>query len=112
MPYEPTTPAQAPVTVKTSEQKAIDRFHIDELTINLVPSSPRLTTIRVRWQEGYDDEGTFRPVNRRQAKIKGPNLVTELSATCNSDNTRFDEIKQALWTLLKLEGLIDAGTVS
>jgi hypothetical protein len=112
MPFAPDTPTSVDKEVVTPTPQDLDELHVHELHIVLVPNDPSATRVRVKWSEGYDDSGTYRPHEIRSDTFEGGNLVTEMTASCDAANDRFEEIKKAVWSLLQAEGKVGAGTVS
>ena len=110
MPFTPTAPAstQKPTTPTTVVQD-VDTYHITYFSIHQAVGST--ATLKVRWEEGYDDGG-FVPVNRKKAEISGASLDAEIAIMCSASNSRYGEIKTAIYALLVTDGHIPAGSVS
>ena len=99
MPYTPTTPESKPVPVATT--KSLNVFHIHSFEVKRDPNDAAGATLQVEWSKGYTQDGTYFPVEFFMGKFGGSNLISSFTATVTNGNSRYKEIKDAIWALLE-----------
>jgi hypothetical protein len=107
MPFNPINPESQLVVPPDAQETDIDTFHISSFLISVDPNDGYAIQLNVRWSEGYMYSGTYVAVNNKSALISGEIVYDAVNVVVTEGNTRYDEIKEALWTVLS-----DAGEVS
>lgn len=116
MPYTPDSPPVGQIPQPTVNQN-LNKFHVLNMDITLVPGDQNATKITVTWAEGYDDSG-FKPVKTKRHTFDGSKgdadateLIAKLAKTTTGGSV-YGEVKTAVWELLQARNLVGSGTIS
>ena len=113
MSFIPNNPETRVVPNTDTKPEPHNEFHIHELSFLLEPRNPMLTKCRIVWSEGYDNaDGYYVGSLIHEDHLEGTALVAALIALVTSGNTRYDEVKGAIWQLLIDEGIVPQGSVA
>ena len=112
MSFAPTTPPVGQIPQPTANQN-MDEYHIHSVKIVLTPGDQNKTRLEIKWSKGYDDAGTYKPIEHRITELKeeDADLNTKLAAATTGASF-FSDIKTAMWDLLSTKGEIGGGTVT
>ena len=110
MPYTPTTPESATVTVESTHD--LDTFHIHMICINVDPNDAAQTLMIVEWSEGYMDNGDYVANSFHKSKLSGQSLLNKMAEIAPNGLSYYDVVKKGVWDLMAAEGLVPAGTIA
>ena len=112
MPFAPDSPESKDVKGPTVN-KSLDRFHVHELRIKLDPNNSDALAVEVLWTEGYMTDGgmTYNPAVKHHEILQGQDVIDKVNSNTGGDSL-YDEVKAAVWDMLKDRGLIPDGAVS
>jgi hypothetical protein len=112
MPFTPDSPQSKDVKGPTVN-KTLDTLHIHELRIKLDPNNSDGLAVDVYWTEGYMTDGgtVYNPVVSHHETLQGQDVIDKVNANTGGDSL-YDEVKDAVWDLLKDRSLVPAGAVS
>jgi len=101
------------VEIKKVFDKEVKEYRIYGMNIRIDPNNAEGLIIVVDYGKGYlDDDGKFVAVKRNKETLSGPSILSAVTAPVTEGNTRYDEIKNGVWSTLLSEGLVPEGTVS
>jgi len=101
------------VEIKKVFDKEVNEYRIYGMNIRIDPNDPAGLIIVVDYGKGYiDDDEKFVAVKRDKETLSGPSILSAVTAPVTDGSTRYDEIKNGIWSALLSEGLVPEGTVS
>ena len=112
MGLNPTTPETQSVEVKTTEDKALDTYHIHEMLTKLNPNDPTQNVVELQWSKGYMDGETYVPIQFDTATISGTDLGAKFMEVVPEDRTLYDAVKYGCWEMLLAKGLVPEGSIA
>jgi len=109
MSFTPDSPQTLPMYVEVDRE--VTTYRIMDFQVDLFPDAPATARVRVSWQEGCLVDGLFVCARGREATLSGANFLAAMLAPVAGGKSLRDTVRDALWTLLRAEGLIPPGTI-
>jgi hypothetical protein len=111
MPLNPDSPNTKNVPGPPAE-KSLTKMHIHQFRAIIDPNGVDGSKIQlsVKWSEGYEDEGTYYPVNHYSKTFEGAALEAAMDEN-TTGGTFYGEVKARLWGWLQEQGDAPAGNV-
>jgi len=110
MPFQPNIPPTIDVD-GPKVQKSLAVYHITSFTVVVNPNLPDATSVKVNWDRGSMNGGTFVTADSGSAVLTGQAVLNKINEV-TTGGTVYNEVKQRLWELLVAAGKIPAGTIS
>jgi len=110
MPYAPDAPPTGNIPAPDTT-KALDTYHVTKIEISVDPNNAARTQVRVAWSKGYMETGTFKSVESTVTLLEGQDLIDKITSATGG-GTIYDEVKFAIWALLKDLGHVEAGATT
>jgi len=120
MPFQPDNPVTKNVSVLVSpavpevrenQPRQLNVFHITKIQYDLEIDNPAGMTATIGWVEGYNEEGEFYEVNRREKTFEGAVVLNAITTIVTPNNTRWLEDQAAVWDVLRAAGHVPAGKI-
>ena len=109
MSFTPDSPQTLPMYVEVDRE--VTTYRIMDFQVDLFPDAPATARVRVSWQEGCLVDGLFVCARGRESTLSGANFLSAMMAPVSGGKSLRDTVRDALWTLLRAEGLIPPGTI-